>query len=123
MYNYDHEAIKSKSMWHIIKVIYSDQDPIIFELNDKGKLKHKLSRQIPRDISIELQKIQIQKDSGNSQQLNDQKSTDDGQSSLATNSKELISFKHASSKEYEIMLNSAFQFEDNEYIDEFFIYE
>lgn len=123
MNNSHYETIKTKSVWHNIQVIYPDKDPVIFELNDKGKLKKKIKRQIPRDISFEFQKIQLQKDSDNSQQFNDQKSTDDCQSSFSINSKELTSIKHISNNEFKIMLTSAFQFEDNEYSDDLIIYK
>lgn len=39
MNNFHHKDIKTKSVWHNIQVIYPDKDPIIFQLNDKGKLK------------------------------------------------------------------------------------
>ena len=67
---------KHKSLWKNIKVIRPNDEPLIYELNSLGKLKKKISRQEPRDLSNEIIKMQMRIDSINSQQISNNVTTD-----------------------------------------------
>lgn len=49
--------MKHISKWSRINVIFDGQDPVSFELDEHGKLKKKIRRQTPRDLTEELKKI------------------------------------------------------------------
>ena len=48
---------KQNKRWGQIMVVHQDKKPIIFDLNERGKLIKKIRRQPPRDLLEELKKI------------------------------------------------------------------